>query len=194
MPKPYKLNLQYFAEGDPADPQPAQGGGDPQPSNSNKGGADPTPQPSADDIRSSILKELGVESLDSAKQSLADFKKFQDSQKTESQRLQDETAELKKQLEASKSAQTISDAKIAALGKGVRADAVDDVIKMVQGAEDIGAAIDSVLQKYPIFGAQQTPPAEPGHPRFVGQQQYDGDKTPDSLKQQFLKAFGIQQN
>lgn len=189
-----KLNLQFFAEESPVNNEPPEGGD--QPSNPTAGGEQATPsstqtaQPSADEIKASILKELGVDSVDAAKQSLTAFKQYQDSQKTETQKLQDQLAESQKQLDAAKSAQTISDAKIAALGKGVRADAVDDVIKMVNGAEDIGKAIDEVLKKYPVFGGQQEPPATPGHPSF-GQNHYAGDKPPDTLTQQFLKAFGI---
>ncbi|MDD9147832.1 hypothetical protein OYT88_04615 [Sporolactobacillus sp. CQH2019] len=196
MSIPYRLNLQYFAEGDPADPQPTppQGGGDPQPSNPNKGGSDPQsnnpdPQPSADDIKASILKELGVDNLDAAKQSLTAFKEYQESQKTESQKLQDQAAELQKQLDAANAAKTLADAKIAALAKGVRPDAVDDVIKMVSGAKDIGKAVDEVLKKYPVFGSegQQTPPASPGHPQW-GQQNYN-QKTQQTEVNKFIDAF-----
>lgn len=196
MSDPYKLNLQYFAESDPADPQPtpAQGGGDPQPSNPDKGGADltpgnQTPQPSVDEIKASFLKELGATNLDDVKNSLKAFKDWQESQKSDTEKLQGQAAELQKQLDASNAQNALANAKIAALGKGVRPDAVDDVIKMVNGAKDIGKAVDEVLKKYPVFGSegQHTPSASPGHPQW-GQKNYN-PKAPQNEVDKFVKAF-----
>lgn len=188
MDKSYRLNLQYFAEDPaPADPTPQPGGSDPTPSNSTQGGADPTPQPSADEIKASFLKELGAENIDDVKNSLKAFKDYQDSQKSDAEKLQGQAAELQKQLDAAKAAQSLADAKIAALGKGVRADAVDDVIKMVSGAQDIGKAVDELLKKYPVFGSQQATPPNPGHPTF-GQQNYN-PKVPSTEADKFIDAF-----
>lgn len=188
MSNPFKLNLQYFAEEDPADPQPAPTpvGGDPKPSNPNEGGADPTLQPSADEIKASFLKELGAGSLDDVKNSLKAFKDWQESQKSDTEKLQGQAAELQKQLETVNAQNALANAKIAALGKGVRADAVDDVIKLTQGAEDVNKAIDEVLKKYPTFGQAQT---APGKPTF-GQQDYN-KKPPATEKDNWLKAFNV---
>ena len=49
---------------------------------------------SREEGRKSVLKELGIENIEDTKKSLNDFKKFQDSQKTELQKAQDDNTIL----------------------------------------------------------------------------------------------------
>lgn len=179
------LNLQLFAAEDGA----GSGSGEPAPANSsNVGGeqnqapqggeqqsqnANSEPSKTPEQVQAEFLKSLGVNSLDDAKQALQAYKEFQDSQKSETQKQTEQLQSLQEQLNSKSSENANLSAKIEALSKGVRADAVEDVIKLVSGAEDVAAAIDSVLAKYPQFGqaAQSQQQAAP-KPSF-GTPQYN---------------------
>lgn len=183
----HKLNLQFFAEDTGAGEGAGTTEGGDQTSNSAAGGEQKqaAQQPSADEIRASVLKELGVDSLDSAKNSLKAFKDYQDSQKSDTEKLQSQLSDYQKQMETFKQESLLKDAKIAALGKGVRSDAVDDVIKLVNGVDDVNKALDEVLKKYPSFSQA---PAQ-GKPTF-GQPDYK-QKAPATEKDNWIKAFNI---
>lgn len=97
------------------------------------------------------------------KEELAEFKKWQDSQKTAEQISQEKiTAAESEKAEAEKRA-AAAEAKCTAFSKGVKADSVDDVIALamakVSDSVSIEQAIDEVVKKYPSFcGAAQEAP------------------------------------
>lgn len=128
------------------------------------------PSVSPEDAQKALLESLGVKSLDEAKAALDSFKQYQESQKTEQQKQQEQFQSLQEQLQSSNAEKANLSAKIEALSKGVNPDAVDDVIKLVSGEENVGEAIDKLLAKYPHFSQVQQQ-AAPQKPSF-GQPQY----------------------
>lgn len=161
-------------ENSPA-PVPENAGGEQV--NTPKGGeqinnAQQAPSKTPEQLQQEFLKQLGVNSLDDAKAALDAYKQYQDSQKTEAQKQTEQLSTLQEQLNSVQAEKANLSTKLEALGKGVRADAVDDVIKLVAGAEDVGAAIESLLAKYPQFGQQAQAQQAPSKPSF-GQPQYN---------------------
>lgn len=189
------LNLQFFAEEVPSggEPpaQPNAGieqplppkGGEPQ------GQSNETPVKTPEQIQQEFLKSLGVSSLDDAQKAIKGFQEFQDSQKTEAQKQSEQLQSTQQQLSSKDAEISNLNAKLSALTKGVRADAVEDVIKLVSGAEDIGKALDEVLTKYPQFGAVAPQQREVPKPSF-GTPQYNEPK-PVTEMDQWLSAFGV---
>jgi hypothetical protein len=106
-----------------------------------------------------LLKELGIEDFENAKDGLAKFKEWQDSQKTEAEK----QAETLKALESDKtnleSENTSLKAQISAMKQGVKADSVEDVVALAerQVSDDvtIDDAIKQVVEKYPHFAGTE---------------------------------------
>lgn len=187
--QPLKLNLQFFAEGDPLDPP-----------------ADPTPpvDPPADPVlppndpptdppvvktftqeemnriatkeakkaQETLLKQLGMTDIKSAKDGLAQLKVMLDAQKTEAQL----AAEKAQTLEVEKTnaltrAETL-EAEVAALKAEVKPESLSDVIvlarNLVSDDVNIDEAIKQVTEKYPQFKrtTEVTPPVDPKKPKF----------------------------
>lgn len=103
-----------------------------------------------------LLKELGIDDFENAKDGLKKFREWQEEQKTEKEKteekitaLSDENTSYKKQNEDLK-------AEIEALKQGVRSESVNDVILLannqVNDEVTIEEAIKNVLEKYPQFG------------------------------------------
>ena len=93
-----------------------------------------------------LLRDLGVEDFESAKDGLAKFKEYQDAQKTDVERQQEALQQAKER--ESKLSEDISakdkeiaslNAKITALGLGVNNESIDDVIALAERNE-IGRA------------------------------------------------------
>ena len=113
-----------------------------------------------------LLRDLGVEDFESAKDGLAKFKEYQDAQKTDVERQQEALQQAKER--ESKFNEDISakdkeiaslNAKITALGLGVNNESIDDVIALaernVNEEVTIEDAIKSVIVKYPHFQTTQ---------------------------------------
>lgn len=113
-----------------------------------------------------LLRDLGVEDFESAKDGLAKFKEYQDAQKTDVERQQEALQQAKER--ESKLSEDIStkdkeiaslNAKITALGLGVNNESIDDVIALaernVNEEVTIEDAIKSVIDKYPHFQTVQ---------------------------------------
>lgn len=190
------LNLQLFAE------EPPVGGGEPNPSNPQGGepqqppkGGEPqntsvnnAPVKSAEEIQAEFLKSLGVNSIEDAQKAIKGFGEFQESQKTEAQKQADAFQKAQDQIKSQQSELSTINAKYQAVTKGVNPDAVEDVIKLVQGAEDIGKAIDEVLTKYPHFGkAQSTDTPKPS----FGTPKYNEPQTPSEIDKWVAAFKGI---
>lgn len=116
-----------------------------------------------------LLQSLGVEDFNGAKEGLAKLKEWQESQKSEAQK-QAETLENLKGENASLSEQVAKLTAVnKALGLGVKAEAVDDVVtlaeKLVSEDVTVEQALGKVLEKYPQFGGKTE--VEEKTPTFV---------------------------
>ncbi|MCY8867395.1 hypothetical protein MOE08_20305 [Bacillus spizizenii] len=170
-----RLNLQHFAEegaGGANNPDPAatpegqqQGGQDPQ--NSSQEGGKTFTQEDVNSIaareakaaKENLLKQLGVEDFKNAKEGLAKFKEWQDSQKTEAEKQAERLQEFETQTQTLSSENESLKAQISAMKLGVNADSVPDVVALaknyVSDEVDLDAAMQMVVEKYPHFKGQQ---------------------------------------
>ncbi|WP_161877868.1 hypothetical protein [Alkalibacterium sp. MB6] len=105
-----------------------------------------------------LLKELGVEDFDNAKDGLVKFKEWQDSQKTEQEKKDEELGKLQKTNQEKEQALSNLQAQLSAMKQGVNPDSLEDVIalaeRLVGDDTDIDAAIKQVIEKYPHFSSQ----------------------------------------
>lgn len=186
-----ELNQNPTPNGDnnvqPTDNQPPKGG-EPQVNN-----APPAPSANPEDTQKALLEQLGVKSLDEAKNALEGFKQYQESQKTEQQKQVEQMGTLQDQLKSANAEKANLSAKVEALSKGVNPDALEDVIKLVAGDENVGEAIDKLLAKYPHFAQtqanqQQTAPKPTfGQPQYNEPAQSTEQDTWKAVMQKFMK-------
>lgn len=105
-----------------------------------------------------LLKELGVEDFENAKDGLAKFKEWQEAQKTEEQKRAEQLDALSKQSEQDKQTISTLTATIEALKLGVNSESVEDVITLAsKGVSEevaIEESIKTILEKYPHFAAK----------------------------------------
>lgn len=183
-----RLDLQFFADQD--------GGNDPNGGGVPNGGDTPNDDPNntpnnqpndppktftqedvnnivareAKKAQEKLLKQLGIEDFNSAKEGLQKFKEWQESQKTEAQKQAERLQELEQQFTAVQQEKEALAAQLAAVKAGVHADFVEDVIVLAQRLvnEDttIDEAIAKVIEKYPHFKEAQKQ-AEPPRPTFT---------------------------
>ncbi|WP_046721458.1 hypothetical protein [Heyndrickxia coagulans] len=215
MPKFLPLNLQFFADEDPAGGEPAQGGDQ---TNVNTPPASPTPTPSAQqtppadpvpaspepskvdtkEIRtkaqSDLLKKLGFEKVDELQDVLTKYKEIEDAQKTEAQKQAERLKDLETNFSSVRDENESLKAQIAAMKAGVKADAVEDAVllakRLVTDDVDMDAAIKQVLEKYPQFG--QEAPAQPQETQQPKPQFTQGQHNPSpqqSEMEKWLAAF-----
>ena len=199
-----KLDLQTFAE-PPALEETPPGGGEPPVTPTPP--VEPTTPPvppksfSQDDVNAiatkqareaqeKMLKQLGIEDFDNAKEGMKKFQEWQESQKTE----------VEKQAEALKNFETKNGtlsnenetlkASLSALKAGVLSDSVPDVVTlaktMVTDDVDMDAAIAAVVEKYPHFAQAAQKETGDSKPKFSnGQHQTQ----PSSDADKWLAAF-----
>lgn len=102
-----------------------------------------------------ILKDLGIENFENAKEGLAKFKEWQDSQKTEQQKQQEALDTLNEDKNSLLNENNGLKAQLSALKQGVNADYVEDVValseRLVNDETSIDDAIKQVIEKYPHF-------------------------------------------
>jgi hypothetical protein len=138
-----------------------------------------------------LLKQLGIDDFNSAKEGLQKFREWQDAQKTEAQKQAERLQQLEQQFTAVQQEKESLAAQLAAVKAGVHADYVEDVVVLAQRFvnEDttIDEAIQKVVEKYPHFKqAQQEPTQQDPKPQFTtGQHQ----KQPQSELEKWLAAF-----
>ncbi|CAN2247534.1 hypothetical protein [Bacillus vallismortis] len=199
-----RLNLQHFAEegaggADKADPAATpegqqQGGQDPQ-NPSNEEGKTFTQEDvnsiaarEAKAAKENLLKQLGVEDFKNAKEGLAKFKEWQDSQKTEAEKQAERLQEFENQNQTLSSENETLKAQISAMQAGVNADSVADVVtlakNLVSDEMDMNAAIQKVVEKYPHFKEQQQ--EETPKPQFTNGEH---KKQPSSELDAWAAAF-----
>lgn len=178
-----RLNLQYFAEPSEED----------KPDGEDKPPEDQKPKDPSDDKKSeddktftqedvnkiaakekksakeAILKELGIEDFDNAKDGMKKFKEWQDSQKTEQEKQQEKLNNLSKEKDSLSTENQDLKAQLSAMKKGVLGDSVEDVVALAkQRVSDdvtIDEAIDQIIEKYPHFAGKEE--EEPNSPQIV---------------------------
>lgn len=179
------LNLQFFAEGSES--------GDQTPANEQSGGQEQTnetgtaPEKAEEKLfrqedvnnivarevkktQEKLLKELGIDDFENAKEGLQKFREWQESQKTEQEKLQESMQKLTQDNETLASENASLKAQLAALKQGVKADSLEDVValaeRLVNDETTIDDAIKQVIEKYPHF-AESVSEEEEQKPRFT---------------------------
>jgi vacuolar-type H+-ATPase subunit I/STV1 len=197
----YRLNLQFFAD-DNGGNEP-NGGNDPNGGSAPNGGNTPNGDPNntpnnqpndppktftQEDVNNivarevkktqeKLLKQLGIDDFNSAKEGLQKFREWQESQKTEAQKQAERLQKLEQDFNAVQKEKENLMAQLAAVKAGVHADFVEDVIVLAQRLvnEDttIDDAIAKVIEKYPHFkqAAQQQQDQQPKPTFSVGTHQ-----------------------
>ena len=106
-----------------------------------------------------LLKELGIDDFDNAKEGLQKFREWQESQKTEQEKQQEKLQELQTNNETLASENANLKAQLAGVKQGVKADSVEDVIalaeRLVNDETTIDDAIKQVIEKYPQFAQDE---------------------------------------
>jgi hypothetical protein len=198
------MDLQFFAEGDPAPSDPPGG---------NEPGANPPAEPpkpqdppktfTQEDINNiaakeakkaqeKLLKQLGIDDFNSAKEGLEKFKEWQESQKTEAQKQKEQLESLSNEKESLASENENLKAQLSALKHGVKADSVEDVValaeRLVSDDVTIDDAIKQVVEKYPQFSAEEPQQGEGSKPTFTtGQHQTSGNPNNDPFAAKLAK-------
>lgn len=185
-----KLNLQHFAEETPpADDETnkqTEPAGDPEDDKGTSGtGADKQPgertfnQEEVNNIATKesrkatekILKDLGIEDFDNAKEGLQKFREWQDSQKTEAEKLQGDYDKAQQTLQEKETENRTLKAQMSAMKQNVNGDYVEDVVALAerQVTDDVSIddAIKSVVEKYPHFLEAKESEPEEHKPSFL---------------------------
>ncbi|HFU4517554.1 TPA: hypothetical protein ACGPA4_000452 [Streptococcus suis] len=138
---------------------------------------------------SKAIKDLGFSDVETAKNALAEYAKWQESQKSEADKQAEALTAKDKELANAQAENKILASKLAALSKGVNADAVDDVIalaeRLVTDDVSIDDAIGQVLTKYPQFGKQE--PVEEKKPTITVPGNPSAQNSLEITKEQFDK-------
>lgn len=208
----YRLNLQFFAGDNSASGgDGGQGGQDPNPMPAGDDGQQPQNQPkqdqqpndktfTQDDVNNivakevkkaqeKLLKQLGIEDFNSAKEGLQKFREWQESQKTEQQKQAERLQQLEQQFTAVQQEKESLAAQLAAVKAGVHADYVEDVVilaqRLVNDDTTLDEAIAKVIEKYPHFKQAQPTESDPKPQFTTGQHQ----KQAQTELEKWLAAF-----
>src|SRR5690554_4972999 len=195
------LNLQFFAEGGES--------GDQTPANEQSGGQEQTnetgtaPEKAEEKIfkqedvnnivarevkktQEKLLKELGIDDFENAKEGLQKFREWQESQKTEQEKLQETLQKTQTDNEALANENANLKAQLAALKQGVKADSLEDVIalaeRLVNDETTIDDAIKQVIEKYPNFAENVSEEEQEQKPKFTTGQHSKGDSGDSFVK------------
>lgn len=139
-----------------------------------------------------MLKQLGIEDFDNAKEGMKKFHEWQESQKTEAEKQAEVLKEFETKTGTLSSENATLKAQLSALKAGVKAESADDVValaeRLVNDDTDIDAAIASVIEKYPHFSqaTQEEPPAGESKPQFSSGQHQKQEVTE---KDKWMEAF-----
>ncbi|UYG93193.1 hypothetical protein [Cytobacillus firmus] len=196
-----KLDLQKFA-GDPppADPPGGNGNpGDPLP-------ADPPPQDppktftqeelngiaakEAKKAQEKLLKQLGIEDFENAKEGMKKFQEWQEGQKTEAQKQQEQLQNLETNFKTVSEENTSLKAQVSAMKAGVNAESLEDVVTlaktMVSDEVSMDDAIAKVVEKYPHFKGEVQQEQQGQNPKFT----LGGhNKQPQTEVEKWMNAF-----
>ncbi|GAF14920.1 phage protein [Bacillus sp. JCM 19046] len=172
-----KMNLQYFADG-ADDSTPDQTGNSEEETKLEEKETPPTLEEKeqeektfkqdevnniatkeAKKAQEKLLKQLGIDDFQNAKEGMQKFKEWQESQKTE----QEKQTERLTGLETTNTTLTEENsglkAQISAMKAGVNTDSVEDVVTLAQRLldddTDMDAAVAKVVERYPHFAGQK---------------------------------------
>ncbi|MED4904117.1 hypothetical protein [Parageobacillus thermoglucosidasius] len=214
----YRLNLQFFADdnggnggdggqgGQDTNPMPAGDGGQgQQPQNPSKQDQQPNDKTfTQDDVNNivakevkkaqeKLLKQLGIDDFNSAKEGLQKFREWQESQKTEQQKQAERLQQLEQQFQTVQQEKEALAAQLAAVKAGVHADYVEDVVvlaqRLVNDDTTMEEAIAKVLEKYPHFKEAQQQQESPKPQFSTGQYAKSGGSEPLSLREALAQRF-----
>lgn len=177
-----KLDLQNHADenppgGDPGAQKPP-GGDNPPPS----GDQDPPKTFTQDELNSiaakeakkaqeKLLKQLGIEDFENAKEGMKKFQEWQESQKTEAQKQQEQLQNLETNFKTVSEENTSLKAQVSAMKAGVNAESLEDVVTlaktMVSDEVSMDDAIAKVVEKYPHFKGEAQQDQTPPNPKFT---------------------------
>lgn len=105
-----------------------------------------------------LLKQLGIEDFENAKDGFKKFQEWQESQKTEQQKQQEQLETLTGSNKKLSNENTSLKAQISAMKQGVKGDSVEDVVTLAERliSDDItlDEAIKQVVEKYPHFAGE----------------------------------------
>jgi len=107
-----------------------------------------------------VLKDLGVENVDNAKDGLAKLKEYQDGQKTEVEKLQAKIGEYETNQGTSKTELETANNKLAMLEAGIPIDKITRYSKLVNSSEGetLADRIASTLEEFPVTTAEIVKP------------------------------------
>ncbi|GGB26785.1 hypothetical protein GCM10011409_00120 [Lentibacillus populi] len=138
-----------------------------------------------------LLKELGIEDFENAKDGLAKFKEWQDSQKTEQEKQSEAMQELETTNNNLSNENTSLKAQISAMKQGVNAESVEDVVALAerQVSDDvtIDDAIKQIIEKYPYFGTQEEEKQQSPQIVTPGNPNGGSNKEPDPFSAKLAK-------
>lgn len=164
-----RLNLQHFSEGDvtpPTEPPAGSQDGDGD-ENTGKGESKTFTQEDVNNIASKeakkaqekLFKELGIDDFENAKDGFKKFQQWQDEQKTELEKQQDQLKALSTDKDTLSNENQTLKAQLSALKQGVNSEFVEDVValaeRQVNDDVSIDDAIKQVVEKYPHFSNAQ---------------------------------------
>lgn len=137
-----------------------------------------------------LLKQLGIEDFDNAKEGFQKFQEWQESQKTEAEKQAEQLEKLQSENESKDTTINQLQAQLSALKTGVIADSVEDVVALaknyVSDDVDMDTAIKQVIEKYPHFAkAEQVQEEKPNF--TTGQHQSNGNKNNDPFMAKLAK-------
>lgn len=126
-----------------------------EPAGANTGGGDPTSAPGAAQAQEPAAKPDAP-----TPEELAAFRKWQESQRSDAEKQAAAISKAEKARLAAEAKAAAAELKLSALSKGVAPEALDDVIALARTkiSDSVTAeqAIESIVQKYPQFGAGVT--------------------------------------
>lgn len=139
-----------------------------------------------------LLRQLGIEDFESAKEGLQKFREWQDAQKSQEEKQLEQLKKMEQQLTGFQTENAKLKAQIAALKAGVKSDSLEDVIVLANNLVDedtsIDEAIQKVLNKYPQF--KQTIESDEGEgekkPKFSSG---NHQKQPQSEAEKWINIF-----
>ena len=196
------LNLQFFAEGgEGGDQTPVeQSGGQEQ---TNETGTAPEKaeeklfrQEDVNNIvarevkktQEKLLKELGIDDFENAKEGLQKFREWQESQKTEQEKMQESLQKFQADNETLANENANLKAQLAAVKQGVKSDSLEDVIalaeRLVNDETTIDDAIKQVIEKYPHFAENASEEEQEQKPKFT-----TGQHSKENSGDSFVKAL-----
>lgn len=196
---PIKFNLQYFADGGEVD------GAQEANETANEEVENVLPQAEVDKLiaqnknkgksegQKELLKSLGYDKVDDLKAVLNTVKEAEEANKSDLEKANEQLESKNTTISELENTVKTLQATNAALGLGVKADSVDDVIalatRQVDEETDIDQAIKNVIEKYPNFSetAEAEENGEQKKPSiFTGGNPASGGKESDA----FNEAFG----